>query len=192
MDSKQIWFLGFDGVAASHIILPAETFSTATLDVGYGNPIPCYRISIVGPKDDAVLSDCGIRFDPTAALETAPEIDTLVVPGGKGLRNSATVQKLSEWILTRADSIRRIAVVSNGIYAVAPTGLLDGREVTVDPDRAVDLRRQFPELRVDSKRRVVKDGAFHTSSSVGAAIDLSLALIEQDYGGKSPLRQRTW
>jgi transcriptional regulator GlxA family with amidase domain len=44
------------------------------------------------------------------------------------------------------------------------------------------VARRFPNLRVNHRRHVVKDGAFYTSSGPGAAIDLSLALIEEDYG----------
>ncbi len=37
-------------------------------------------------------------------------------------------------------------------------------------------------MRVDHRRPLVKDGAFYTSSGLSAAVDLSLALIEEDYG----------
>ncbi|HEU5248333.1 MAG TPA: helix-turn-helix domain-containing protein, partial [Candidatus Udaeobacter sp.] len=47
---------------------------------------------------------------------------------------------------------------------------------------ASDVARCFPNLRVDPRRHLVKDGAFYTSSGPHAAIDLALALIEEDYG----------
>ena len=60
--------------------------------------------------------------------------------------------------------------------------LLDGREVTTHWRFASDLRRRYPALRIDHKRRLVKDGPFYTSAGLTAGIDLSLALIEEDYG----------
>ena len=87
-----------------------------------------------------------------------------------------------DWILTRAPRTRRIAAIGTGIYGLAPTGLLDGREVTTHWRSSSDVARRFPKLRVDHKRPLVKDGPFYTSSSLTAAIDLSLALIEEDYG----------
>jgi len=60
--------------------------------------------------------------------------------------------------------------------------LLDGREVTTHWRYANDVARCFSNLRVDPRRHLVKDGAFYTSSGASAAIDLSLALIEEDYG----------
>jgi transcriptional regulator GlxA family with amidase domain len=65
---------------------------------------------------------------------------------------------------------------------LAPTGLLDGREVTTHWRFSGDVARCFPKLRVDHKRPFVKDGSFYTSADLRAAIDLSLALIEEDYG----------
>jgi transcriptional regulator GlxA family with amidase domain len=44
------------------------------------------------------------------------------------------------------------------------------------------VARCFPNLRVDPRRHLVKDGAFYTSSGPSASIDVSLALIEEDYG----------
>src|SRR5206468_5095716 len=77
---------------------------------------------------------------------------------------------------------RRVVTIGGGIYGVAPTGLLDGREVTTHWRYANDVARCFSNLRVDPRRHLVKDGAFYTSSGASAAIDLSLALIEEDYG----------
>jgi transcriptional regulator GlxA family with amidase domain len=119
---------------------------------------------------------------PDETLQTVPELDTIVVPGGNGLRQTETSEKIADWILTRANRTRRIAVISTGIYGVAPTGLLDGREVTTHWRFASDVARCFPKLRINHKRAIVKDGPFYTCADLSAAIDLSLALIEEDYG----------
>jgi transcriptional regulator GlxA family with amidase domain len=105
-----------------------------------------------------------------------------VVPGGKGLRKPEVCERIADWILTRADQTRRIAAIGTGIYGLAPTGLLDGREVTTHWRYASDVARRFPNLRVDPRRSLVKDGGFYTSSGLSAAVDLSLALMEEDYG----------
>jgi transcriptional regulator GlxA family with amidase domain len=111
-----------------------------------------------------------------------PELDTIVVPGGNGLRQTEASEKIADWILTRANRTRRIATISTGIYGLAPTGLLDGREVTTHWRFSGDVARCFPKLRVNHKRPLVKDGPFYTCADLSGAIDLSLALIEEDYG----------
>jgi transcriptional regulator GlxA family with amidase domain len=160
----------------------ADTFAAAVLDDGYGNSIPCYRICTIGLISGYFRAESGIILAAEETLRTAPELDTIVIPGGKGLRQAEVSEKISNWILARANQARRIVSVCTGIYGLAPTGLLDGREVTSHWRFASDLARRFPNLRLDHKRPLVKDGLFYTSSSVPAAIDLSLALIEEDYG----------
>ncbi len=72
--------------------------------------------------------------------------------------------------------------VCTGIYALARSGLLDGRRATTHWRFADDVARLFPALRMDSDKIFIKDGPYYTSAGITAAIDLSLALIEEDYG----------
>jgi transcriptional regulator GlxA family with amidase domain len=182
MNPKRIGFLGFEGVTSSHLVGPADTFAAAALDGGYGNRVPCYQICTIGLTPEPFRAESGILLKPEETLQTAPELDTVVVPGGEGLRRAAINEKISNWVLARANRSRRIAAICTGIYGLAPTGLLDGREVTTHWRFASDVARRFPKLRVDHRRPLVKDGPFYTSSGLSAAIDLSLALIEEDYG----------
>jgi transcriptional regulator GlxA family with amidase domain len=182
MNPKRIGFLGFEGVAASDLTRAVDVFATATLDGGYGNRISCYHVYTIGFASECFRSDSGIAFMPDSMLETVSELDTIVVPGGDGLRRSLVSEKIADWILARANQTRRVAAIGAGIYGVAQTGLLDGREVTTHYRYANDVARRFPNLRIDPRRHLVKDGAFYTSSGPQAASDLALALIEEDYG----------
>jgi transcriptional regulator GlxA family with amidase domain len=182
MIPKRIGCLGFEGVDASHLVGPADIFAAAALEAGYGNHIRCYQICMIGLSSEPFQAESGIIFEANDTLGTAPEFDTIIIPGGNGLRQSEVSEKISDWLLIRANRTRRIAVIGSGIYGLAPTGLLDGREVTTHWRFASDVARRFPKLRLDHRRPLVKDGPFYTSSGLTAAIDLSLALIEEDYG----------
>ena len=100
------------------------------------------------------------RSGRTARSKPCPSWTRLSIPGGHGLRRSSVSETIADWILARASETRRVAVIGGGIYGVAPTGLLDGREVTTHWRYASDVARCFPNLRVDSRRHLVKDGAF--------------------------------
>src|SRR5206468_145103 len=182
MNPKLIGFLGFERVAASELTRAADVLAAATLDGGYGNRISCYQISTIGFTSKCFRAESGIAFWPDSTLEMASELDTIVIPGGDGLRRSLASETIAEWILARVNETRRVVAIGGGIYGVAPTGLLDGREVTTHWRYANDVARSFSNLRVDPRRHLVKDGDFYTSSGASAAIDLSLALIEEDYG----------
>jgi transcriptional regulator GlxA family with amidase domain len=181
MLTKRIGILGFEGVTASYLVTPAEIFGIASLDSGYGNPIRCYQTYIIGLTPESFQTESGMTCTPDETLQTVPELDTIIVPGGYGLRRTEASEKIADWILTRVNRTR-IATISTGIYGLAPTGLLDGREVTTHWRFASDVAKCFPKLRVNHKRPLVKDGPFYTCADLSGAIDLSLALIEEDYG----------
>jgi transcriptional regulator GlxA family with amidase domain len=182
MNSKRIGFLGFEGVAASNVTDAADVFAAAVLDGGYGNRISCYQVCTIGFTYDCFRAESGIALKPDSTLESVLELDTIIVPGGHGLQRSLVNETIADWILARVNQTRRVAAIGAGIYGVAPTGLLDGREVTAHYRYVSDVARCFPNLRIDHRRHLVKDGAFYTSSGPHAAVDLALALIEEDYG----------
>jgi len=182
MKQKVIGFLGFDGVTALDLIGPSDTFAAVTNEEDNGQAVRSYRTIIIGVTSKPFRSESGVVFRPDTSLQSAPDLDTLIIPGGSGLRNDKTKTRVSTWIKTRASSIRRIASVCTGIYGLAPTGLLDGRNVTTHWRFARDVAQRFPKLKIDANALFLKDGAFYTSAGITAGIDLSLALIEEDFG----------
>ncbi|HYY35412.1 MAG TPA: helix-turn-helix domain-containing protein [Candidatus Binatia bacterium] len=182
MNPKRIGFLGFEGVTASDLTRAADVFAAASLNGGYGNRIACYHVCTIGFTHECFRTESGLALRPDSTLETVSDLDTIILPSGDGLRRSLVSETIADWILACIDQTRRVAAIGAGIYGLAPTGLLDGREVTTHYRYASDVARCFPNLRVDPRRHLVRDGAFYTSSGPHAAIHLALALIEQDYG----------
>jgi transcriptional regulator GlxA family with amidase domain len=182
MNPKRIGIVGTDGVAALHLAGALDALLAAALDDGYGGRLPCYEVYSLGLTKEPFRTESGMMFMPQESLEHAPELDTIIVPGGRAWNHADAAAKVAPWLLKRMSQTRRIAAVCTGVYAVAATGLLDGREVTVHWRFATDLARRFPRLRIDHKKPLVKDGAFYTASGITAGINLSLALIEEDYG----------
>lgn len=182
MKPNSIGILGYDGVTALDLVGPADAFASAVTTDGAGKKQACYEIVVIGLTHRPFTAESGVVFTPKAALSGAPPLDTLIVPGGSGLRDEEINETVAVWINSRAKHIRRIASVCTGIYGLAPTGLLDGRRVTTHWRFADDVARTFPELEVESDALFLKDGRFYTSAGITAGIDLSLALIEEDHG----------
>ena len=178
-----IGMLGFDEANALDVTGPLEAFSNANdLAREAGAPAAPYEIVLIGARRAPFRAESGLLFRPHATFRDAPPLDTLIVPGGRGLREPATNAKVSAWVGRNADRIRRVATVCTGVYGVAPTGLLDGRKVATHWRYAEALAARFPALRVDGNALFVKDGRFYTSGGITAGIDLALALIEEDHG----------
>ncbi len=185
-EPRRIGILGYDAVQALDVIGPSDAFSVARGEEGAaGSP---YEVVVLGLDGPSFTAESGIVLQAHLTLP-APgvHLDTLIVPGGRGLRGTDAQERAAAWIRARAPGIRRIASVCTGIYGLAATGLLDGRRVTTHWRYAADLERRFPRLRVDADALYLKDGPFYTSAGVTAGIDLALALIEEDFGPRAAL-----
>ena len=186
--TRHVGVLGFDGVNAVDVVGPTEVFASAgRTDFTRGESKGLYQTHLIGLTEEPFTAESGVRFLPDCRLADAPALDTLIVPGGWGLRVASTNTAVSAWLRGRARKIRRVACVCTGVYGLAPTGLLDGRRVTTHWRFAEDLCKQFPQLTVDAKALFIKDGRFYTSGGVTAGIDLALALVEEDLGPRVAL-----
>lgn len=187
MKRKRVGFLGYDGVMALDLAGPIDAFMTAETDDRQDQRESCYEVVIIGLSSKAFTSESGIMFKPDRTILNAPALDTLIIPGGRGLRRPDIQKKAADWIAHRAAEIRRIASVCTGVYALAAAGLLDGRQVTTHWRHARDLAHRFPRLNVDPNALYLKDGPFYTCAGVTSGIDLTLALIEEDFGPRVAL-----
>lgn len=183
----RVGFLGFDGVMALDLVGPVDAFKTAGIDEADGTPGNLYETVIIGLTDKPFKAESGIVFHPDKTIYDAPSLDTLIVSGGAGLRVPETQAKVAGWIKQEAQNIRRIASVCTGTYGLAATGLVNRRRVTTHWRYAQDLANCFRELNVDSAALYVKDGKYYTCAGITAGIDLSLALIEEDFGARVAL-----
>lgn len=180
---RRIGILAYDDVQALDVIGPSDAFSAVRAPGENGRGGAAYEVVVIGLDGRRFTAESGLVLEAHAeASERGPDLDTLVVPGGRALRASETRERAAAWILERAPRIRRVAAVCTGAYALAATGLLDGRRVTTHWRHASDLARRYPKLRVEPDALYLQDGPFYTSAGITAGIDLVLALIEEDHG----------
>ena len=143
---------------------------------------PAYVKEIVAAAEGAVQTSCGLGIVATRSFRNASrDVDTLIVAGGvvDGALGDA---KLVEFVRTRSAKARRVVAIGTGVFLLAVAGLLDGRRATTHWRACKDLARRFPAIEVDAERLFVKDGKFHTSAGATAAMDQTLALVQEDLG----------
>ncbi len=183
MERKRIAILGYNGVTAINLIGPLEAFANASLVAEIGEPLPCYEVALIGCSGDEFTADSGVSFRGNCSASDTLPIDTLVIPGGSSLRLDEDIrQRVASVILTKVNEVRRIASVCTGIYALAAAGLVNGRRATTHWQYARDVAEQFPELKLEESALFLRDGKFYSAAGATAGIDLSLALIAEDFG----------
>jgi transcriptional regulator GlxA family with amidase domain len=191
MVPKTIGLIAFEQVAANELAGSAQAFSRArvsTTDATETGEVSCYRVLTLGIGTAQRMTDCGVILKPQLDINDAPPLHTLIVPGGAGVHRSRISKTLARWLGRRAPVTGRVVTFGSGIYPLASTGLLDGRHVTTHWRLAKDLALRFPKLLVTSNRLFVRDGPFYTCAGGASAIDLSLCLIEEDYGRQLALK----
>lgn len=178
---RRIAIVAFDGVQGLDVMGPVDAFAAAnTLSGRARGP---YELMLIGAREGPCATEGGVALLVTTPLESSPTLDTVIVPGGSGIRTDAAFRaRLVRWLKTRAGQIRRISSVCTGIYALAEAGLLDGRDATTHWNFAADVRARWPKISLNPNAIYIKSGRYYTSAGITAGIDLALAMIEEDLG----------
>lgn len=175
----RVGLLAYDQINGFDIAGPLEVFATATA----ADPTrPAYGAEIIAATLDPVMTEAGMRILPDRSFADDCAYDTIIVPGGAGLREPAINAVVAGWLMPRLETTRRIASVCTGVYGLAATGVLDGRKATTHWRFIADVQRRFPAIRMQSDCIYVEDGPCFTSGGVCAGIDLALAMVRADLG----------
>ena len=177
---RKVALVGFAGAQSLDLVGPFEVFAQANR-FGGGE---AYQVILASPDGGDILTNSGLVLGGATALaDLPPDLDTVLVGGGdeEGLR-SLEGTDLPAWLKARAADTRRIGSVCSGAFALAATGLLDGRRATTHWASCEGMRAFRPEVRLEPDAIYVADPPFYTSAGITAGIDLCLAFVEDDCG----------
>ena len=175
--ARSVVILGFPGVQALDLIGPHDVFTGAALLTEGG-----YRVSVVSRDGQPITTGTGLAFVGQAMPEPR-DIDTLILPGGAGVDAVRDDPATMAWIRRAAQNSRRVVSVCTGAFLAAQAGLLDGCRATTHWAFADRMAREFPAVTVDREPIFLRSShRVWTAAGVAAGIDLSLALVEDDYG----------
>jgi len=106
--------------------------------------------------------------------------DTIMITG-KGLTEEEGSHVVS-WLRQAAPHARRVVSICGGAMLLAKSGLLNGRHATTHWRLLDTLQAEFPQVTVERGPMYVQDGPIWTSGGVSSGFDLTLALVEDDFG----------
>lgn len=189
--SRRIVILGLPPVDALDVVGPAQVFAYANHPQSGRKRPPPYVLELVSAGSDVYMeSEAVVGLTAHRTLEqegrSGKPIDTLIVTTGFA-QAELLDQTAIDWIRARAPTIRRVCSICVGAFALAESGLLDGRRATTHWRLVQRLASRYPTLRVDPDPIWVKDGNVYTSAGVSSGIDLALALVAEDLGNEAAL-----
>jgi len=154
--------LGELGIAGGYDVVVAAATADKKMDTGTGMSIVCQHV----------------------AMDFKTSIDTLIIAGTDTREESQSALKdFYNWLSGRNErNTRRIASVCGGAFSLAKAGILNGKKATTHWQIAEKLNREYPAVTVNSDLMYTKDGNVYTSAGGSSGIDLSLAMVEEDYG----------
>ena len=144
---------------------------------------PPYTVELATVGGRGARTSSGIVLAGARRLASVTgRIDTMLVVGGDGTREAMADERMLAQVRRLAGRTRRVASVCTGAFVLAAAGLLDGRRVTTHWGYGDILAAVFPSVTVDLAPLYIRDGDVYTSAGVTSALDLTLALIEDDHG----------
>ena len=137
-----------------------------------------YDIHVLSEDGGPVPSASGTNLETTAFGDQ--RFDTIIIGGNT--RAVPTSPRLLAFVASAAKTSRRISSICTGVFALADAALLGNRRVTTHWLFTDELKTRFPDVRLEADRIYIIDGPIWTAAGNSAGIDLTLHMLESDYG----------
>jgi transcriptional regulator GlxA family with amidase domain len=135
------------------------------------------RVFTLARENGTVTCAKGLRVLPDETWETAPPLDVLVYPGGRGTRRELADAAVLDWVRGLNGNGTVVASVCTGSLVLAAAGLLDGKPATTHWQSLELLPTLGREIEVRPEDRFVDNGTVITAAGVSAGIDMALHLV---------------
>lgn len=162
----------------------ADILMHANLHLPVGVDQPRYRISIATTQPHQVIhgqSGLNLLADlKLAELDPRAAWDTIMITGrGDSVEEGNMVV---DFVRLAAPQARRVVSICGASLLLAEAGLLDCRRATSHWRLLETLQTRYPRVQVESGPLYIQDGPIWTSGGVSSGFDLTLALVEEDFG----------
>ncbi|MFI6869264.1 GlxA family transcriptional regulator [Nocardia sp. NPDC050406] len=172
--------LAFDGISPFHLSVPGLVFGR--IGTGREQDAP-YRVETCAEQPGTLSTPAGFDIAVRHGLEAVDRADTVVVPSWT--RRRALPEPIRAALHRAHDRDARIVGLCLGAWAVADSGLADGREITTHWSAAAELQRAYPAVTVRADTLWTDHGDVITSAGVAAALDCCLHIVRADHGSRT-------
>jgi transcriptional regulator GlxA family with amidase domain len=193
---RRIGIFIYSGADMLDVAGPAEVFAFANLMLVLRGVIkePAYIIDVLAEQPGIVTTLMGLQIVATHAYnDNSHAFDTIIIAGGfipDGFFQGISVGDpfifkdtvFINWLRTLPTRVRRLASVCTGAFALAESGILNGRRATTHWDFCQRFIADYPEVKVEPNQIFIQDDNIFTSGGITSGIDLALAMVEDDWG----------
>ncbi len=179
----RITFLAVENCLFSGIIGLVDALAIANLWYLALNPkdsAPLFETEIVTEDGNAVNAYGGIPVQPHRSVGEVERTDLILIPPFLPNINPLPedFDKLMDWFRSQYKRRTRIGAICTGAFALAETGLLDGKIATTNWFYARLFQRLYPEVHLMPERILTEDSGLICSGAATASFNLGLYIIE--------------
>ncbi|MCX4442403.1 helix-turn-helix domain-containing protein [Streptomyces albidoflavus] len=166
--------LVLEGAKPLDVGIPAQVFTTRA-------SMP-YEVRVCGAAPGLVAGGDGLAYHVGHGLSALGWADIVFVPGYRHPDREDPPPAVVAALVGAHERGARLAAISTGAFALAATGLLDGRRATTHWHYTRALAARYPLVRVDENVLFVDEGTVLTSAGAASGIDLCLHILRGDLG----------
>ncbi|MEV4459732.1 DJ-1/PfpI family protein [Microbispora sp. NPDC049633] len=172
--NHRVAVLVLEGAKPLDVGIPAQVFSS--------RPSMPYEVRVCGAAPGMVTGGDGLSYHVAEGLDAFEQADTVFIPGYREPATTEPPAAVVAALMAAHERGTRLAAISTGAFALAATGLLDGKRATTHWHYTKALADKHPLVRVDENVLFVDEGNVLTSAGAASGIDLCLHLVRRDHG----------
>ncbi|KGO65949.1 DJ-1 domain, InhA-type [Penicillium italicum] len=127
------------------------------------------------------LLTSAVTIVPTVTADDVTDLDILIV-GGDSPANSNLPSKLQDFIRRHVASGKLLFTTCTGAAVVAATGVLDGKNATVNNLEYYWIKKKYPNVKWTKEKKWIIDGNVWTGSGAVAGMDMVAHWIKENFG----------
>lgn len=178
--NRNVVAVAYDGLCSFEFGIVVEVFGLDRPEMGDD----WYRFAAVTVDPGRLHATGGVRILVDGGLDLLRTAGTIVLPGWRG-PNAPVPAPLINALRAAHARGARIVTICSGVFALAATGLLDGKRATTHWRYMAQFEEKFPKVRIERDVLYVDEGQILTSAGSAAGIDLCLHLVRRDFGLKA-------
>ncbi|RJR21684.1 MAG: GlxA family transcriptional regulator [Desulfobacteraceae bacterium] len=183
---KRVTILAMQNTIAFTVISPMDVFTQAGVMWNHFNgreSTPYFDVNLVTTVGKPFKCLNGLRIVPNGSIHDVKEADLIVVTSILDIQRTLRLQyEAVDWLRELYQKGAHIATICSGAFVLAETGLLNGKTATTHWGFADQFKRRYPQIRLKPDRMITDEGDLFCSGGYGAAMDLSLYLVEKYCG----------
>jgi transcriptional regulator GlxA family with amidase domain len=175
--AHEIGIVNYPGAQVASILGLTDLFGVASRIALDQRPL---RVTHWRPIDGR---DANLSCVYDSAPHGSPQPRTLVIPPTMvNLPDPDVPVGVVSWVRNRHAAGATLVSLCSGAFILAETGLVDGRSVATHQICAEALAKRFPQIVVDTNRRIIDYGDIITAGGFLAWVDVGLFLVDRILG----------